>query len=195
MDGSKRTIFRHEALEFYLQNKEQTILPRVVAPPVLLMLWLLAALAVLAMGGACLYRVPVYAAGVGVITQHPNQTGSSSYTQALVFLPLDVVRASQLRSLHVGSQVHWRLATADQGTLKAVVGRVELSALAPEEIQQRYALDDHAAQLIVAPSFVIQLQLEGDWRRYAGSRLQVQVPIDTQSVISLLSGSNMVRGE
>ncbi|GLV60313.1 hypothetical protein KDH_71330 [Dictyobacter sp. S3.2.2.5] len=187
MDEFRRTFFRHEALEFYLQNKEQTILLRVVAPPVMLMLWLLAALAVLAIGGACLYRVPVYAAGVGVITQPGDQ--------ALVFLPLNSVRADQLRSLRAGSQVHWRLATADQGTLKAVVVRVEPSALVPEEIQRRYALDDHAAQPIVSPSFVIQLRLEGDWRSYAGSRVQAQVPIDTQSVISLLSGSNMVRGE
>lgn len=197
MNRSRLAIFRNEALEFYLQNKEQAILPRVVAPPVLLMLWLLVALGVLAMSGACLYRVPVYTAGVGVIIQQSNQTGTSNslYTRALVFLALDTVNASQVRSINVGSQVHWQLSTANQRAQKAVIEHVEQSALAPDEIQKRYALDDHAAQLIDAPSFVIQLQLEGDWRHYMGSRLQVQVPIDTQSIISLLSGSNMVRGE
>ncbi|MBO0778119.1 MAG: hypothetical protein J2P37_04755 [Ktedonobacteraceae bacterium] len=46
MGEGRRSIYRSEALEYYSRGGEKDVLPRVIAPPVFLWLWLLLGLCI-----------------------------------------------------------------------------------------------------------------------------------------------------
>src|SRR5258708_37476640 len=99
--ASKDSIFRKEAVEKYLQNREKTILPRFVAPPVFLFCWCLLAI-FLCIGLLTWFgEVPVYVAGEGVVL-NPAVPSSGDITGArsLLFDPY-----SSALQLHASQRV------------------------------------------------------------------------------------------
>src|SRR5258708_29757281 len=99
--ASKDSIFRKEAVEKYLQNREKTILPRFVAPPVFLFCWCLLAI-FLCIGLLTWFgEVPVYVAGEGVVLNAALPSSwDSTGARALIFVPY----ISSLH-LHTGHRV------------------------------------------------------------------------------------------
>jgi hypothetical protein len=182
--ASKDSIFRKEAVEKYLQNREKTILPRFVAPPVFLFCWCL--LAIFLCTGLLTWfgEVPVYVAGEGmVLNPAVPSSGDSAGARALIFVPY----SSALR-LHVGQRVQLQLA-GQASQLTSTVQTVDRTLLSPQEVRQRYQF------VISLPSVAITVDLGSRFsaRVYAGSVVLAQVEVGSRRLLSLLVGFDALR--
>lgn len=133
MPMTKRSIFRHQALEHYVQSREKTILPRLARPSVFLMLWILLILAALTMMVASFGRVPVYISGSGIVIEDTIIQNRQSVNMpiALVFVPAAFAHALPL---HAGAPVLLQIGTQGQ-SFTTTVDEVEPAILSPDEIQ------------------------------------------------------------
>jgi hypothetical protein len=182
-------LFRQQALDYYARSREKSILPRIARPPVFLLLWLLLALAALAVMLAWLGQVPIYLSGPGMIVEQTivQQQHITHTALALVFLP---VTPGQPWRVHVGSQAHIHIGTHGQ-MLVASVAQVEPGIVGPAEIAQRYAPTDTITAQITGPSIVVLMHLSSAFasETYAGSTLTVQIQVGTTSVLSSVLGT------
>ena len=118
---SEVSLFRHQALEHFIQSREKTVLPRITRPPVFLLLWILLSLATIALMMAWFGRIPVYLSGVGIVmeqTMLPNRQAVSP-AMALVFVP---VASAHIVSIRVGAPVQLQMGTSEQSYTSAVDG-------------------------------------------------------------------------
>jgi hypothetical protein len=186
LKDDKRTIFRRNAWEAYTGKYEQTVLPRFVTPPVFLFFWVLSGLLLVAGSTAWLIKIPIYAAGSGVLLEQLVSSPSGAHeTIALIFLPANhplVIPEGALIQL----QVH-HIGPSGNGLVK----RVEPGLINPQEARQRYMLNDASASLITGPSIVVFARVVPPLSDhiYVGSSIGAQVPIGTQSLLTLLFGS------
>lgn len=182
------TIFRSKALELYRQSKERDILPRFVAPPVFLALWILLGLLLAGVVVAWLGRVPTYVAGAGVVLAAPGQVGERASNQAIavVFIP-----TNPQQPLHLVPGMPVSLQIGSQGqTIHATLDSVEPGILSPGDARQRYGPGNNCANIISAPSLAVTVKLPATFplRTYRGSSITAQVQVSSQSVLSLLPG-------
>ena len=195
MSMTKRSIFRRQALEHYVQSREKTILPRLARPPVFLLLWILLSLAALAMTVAWFGRVPVYISGSGIVIEHTTMQNRQSVNTptALVFVPTAPAHALPL---HAGTPVLLQIGTHGQ-SFTTTVDEVEPAILSPDEIQRRYAPGSRISSMITGPSIVVSLKLGPAFasQGYAGSLVNAQVQVGSTSVLSSLFGSAQSVGE
>lgn len=176
MAMSKRGIFRNKALKYYQQSQERDILPRIVAPPVFLFLWVLLGLLLASTALAWLVRVPTNVTGSGVVLEQKQAPSNASGAVAALFLPATssgLVRPGQPVQVQIGSD-----------TLTATILTVESGVKSPSEIRATYA------QVIAGPSVVVLIGLGSgiSTQVYAGSLVQAQVQVGSQRVLSLLPG-------
>ncbi len=179
--ASKDSIFRKEAVEKYLQNREKTILPRFVAPPVFLFCWCLLAI-FLCIGLLTWFgEVPVYVAGEGVVLS----SGDSAGARALIFVPY-----SSALQLHAGQRVQLQLA-GQASQLTSTVQTADRTLLSPQEVRQRYQF------VISQPSVAITVDLGSRFsaRVYAGSVILAQVEVGSRRLLSLLVGFDAFEGD
>ena len=166
----KSSIFREEALQRYIRNKEKAILPRFATPPIILLLWCLLAILLAAGVVAWFGRVPVYATGDGVVPE----TGSSTR----IFLPYSFSLA-----LHPGESVQMQIGNSDT-QVTGTVTDASTQQLSPSLIRQRYQVQ------VGAPAVVITVRFGAGFsvRTYAGSIITAQVQTGSRRLISLLPG-------
>jgi len=179
--ASKDSIFRKEAVEKYLQNREKTILPRFVAPPVFLFCWCLLAI-FLCIGLLTWFgEVPVYVAGEGVVLS----SGDSAGARALIFVPY-----SSALQLHAGQRVQLQFA-GQASQLTSTVQTADRTRLSPQEVRQRYQF------VISQPSVAITVDLGSRFsaRVYAGSVVLAQVEVGSRRLLSLLVGFDAFEGD
>ena len=192
--SSRAPLFRRQALEYYVQSRERTILPRLARPPVLLLLWILLGLAALAMLVAWLGRIPVYISGPGLVMEqtmlHHGHVVPTA--MALVFVPVAPAHAVSIRA---GTPVLLRIGTQGQ-IFTAAVEVVVPGILSPDQIQRRYAPGSKVSSLITGPSLVVSIKLDPAFASpaYAGSVIAAQVEVGSTSVLSSLFGSAQVVG-
>jgi hypothetical protein len=173
---SKRSIFRDRALQKYTQGREKSVLPRIVAPPVFVLCWIL--LMVLMAAGLVAWQgqIPLYISGSGVILTNailPSQ--GSDEALAVVILP-----ASEFGHIHSGLSVQIHIGQSGP-ELTHTVDYVNPGILSPSEVRQRYALDATDPALVI----ITRLGPEISRRLYAGSAVQAQVLVGTQRLLSL----------
>jgi hypothetical protein len=192
---SRTPLFRRQALDYYTQSREKTILPRLIRPPVFLLLWILLGLACAAMMVAWIGQVPVYVGGPGIVRertliQHGQQVRTA---QGLIFVPVDPAHAIPPRT---GAPVQLQVGTSKQSFTARVDG-VEPGVLNPEEIQQRYTPGSKISSLLTGPSIVVSIALDPEFASpvYAGSVIYAQVQVGSTSVLSSLFESAQLGGE
>lgn len=192
MAVSKRPIFRSQALQAYAQQRQKSVLPRFVAPPVFLLCWVLLALLASATIVAWLTRVPTYLSVSGIVLAEsvPNQQGNSEAVAAL-FVPassVTPVRVGQAAQVQIGS-------TGPQ--LTGTISTVDAAILSPAEVRQRFGLSGSLAQIVTQPSLVVMIRLGPtiSAQTYAGSLVQSQIQIGTRSILSLLPILNHLIGD
>ncbi len=177
MAMSKRGIFRNKALKYYMQSQERDILPRIVAPPVFLFLWILLGLLLASTVLAWLAHVPTSVAGSGVILDQKQAPSNYSGAVAALFLPTTasgLVRPGQPVQVQIGTDA----------PLTATLLTVEPGVQSPSEIRATYA------QVVAEPSVVVLISLGPgiSVQVYADSLIHAQVQVGSQRVLSLLSG-------
>ncbi len=185
MATGMQNVFRSKALEQYSLRWEKTILPRVVAPPVFLALWILLGLFLIATTFAWLAEVPVYTTGSGVIlSQESALTTGSSDAVAAIFLPATTsvtVKSGESVLVHIGTT---------GASFTTTVLSIQSHALSPDAIRQQYALSASTGQVVTEPSIVVLVGLGSaiSVHTYAGSLVSAQIQVGTQRVLSLLPG-------
>ncbi|MFL5662948.1 MAG: hypothetical protein ACJ8BW_16600 [Ktedonobacteraceae bacterium] len=190
MAASKRSIFRNKALKQYAQSREKDILPRFVAPPVFLFLWLLLGLLLISVVVAWLGQIPTFAAGSGVVLKQDAQSGQvQSEATAVIFVP-----AAPGLNLRAGMPVLLQVGNGQQ--IRSQIETVAPGVLSPNDAQQKYALNGALSQVITRPSIAVTVKLGSTIpvQTYAGSIVDAQVQVGTRHVLSLLPGLNALIG-
>ncbi len=195
MPEAKRSIFRPQALQHYAQSGEKVILPRIVAPPVFLLMWMLLGLCITAIIVSWFSQIPIYAPGTGVVLERtiPQRTQPAQELIALIFLPTDPAHPLHISA---GSPVLLRIGARGQ-QLSTTIDTVESGVLSPGDAQKRYALGSMVAQVITGPSIAISVKLGPAFQvqAYVGSSINAQVQVSSRSVLSLLPGLGTLIGE
>ena len=186
-----RSLFRERAMAQYQQRQQQTMLPRLVSPPVFLCSWILLSCLALAGGLAWWAQVPIFVSGSGVLqAQHGRSPSESMQVMALLFLPTS--EASQVR---VGQPVQLQLASTDL-QFTGTVSQIEPGAISPIEARQRYDLVGEAAASLTQPSVVVVVKPATALAAspYAGSLVEAQIQAGTRSVLTLVPGMDQLIG-
>ncbi len=179
----RQPLFRQQALAHYAQQQEKTILPRSVAPPVFLCLWMLLGLLLTAIVFAWQVQVPAYAGAAGVLVQNgkitPQSTGE---VLALLFVP-----ASFSPEVQVGQAVTLQLTTTGE-QLQATIRSIEPDSITPADARQRYGLTGDLALTISQPSVIVTAALATPLPAdmSVGRRISAQVQVGARSVLSLV---------
>jgi hypothetical protein len=179
---SRQPLFRPQALQHYAQSREKAILPRLVAPPVFLCCWLLLGLFLLATLLAWQAQVPIYQEVSGALVDAPSSSQpATNGAQVMLFVP------APAPELHVGAALTVQIVLTSEsftGTIAAVLPGVRT----PDQARQQYNLTGDLALLVTQPSVVVQVHataaLPAD--ASAGLSLSAQLPVEEQSVLSLL---------
>lgn len=175
---TRRSIFREAAIKHYVQGRDKDVLPRFVSPPVFLFLWALLSLCVIAGLLAWNTRIPIYAPGIGMVTQDRP----SGQMVAILFLV-----PGQQPKVRPGQPIQAQIGTTGP-RLQWTVTSVEPTLLSPEEAHHRYHLDNALSLLVTQPSVVIEVALDAGAVSpiYAGSLVHAQVQVGSQRVLALV---------
>jgi hypothetical protein len=172
------SIYRESALKQYIQGRDKDVLPRLISPPALLLLWLLLSLLLVSGLLSWSLRVPVYTVGRGVIVAGNTQ----GQTSVVLFFP-----ASQLSVLHPGQSVQLTANATGLNEQQRVVS-VEQDLLSPAAASQRYDLSGELSLLVQQPSAAVIVNLNPPLplSLYEGTIVQAQIQVGSQSLLDLL---------
>jgi len=186
---SRQPLFRTQALQIYARGREKTVLPRFVAPPVLLCLWLLLGLLLLTTALAWHIQVPRYTRAEGALLPSPSgHQHATNEVQAILFVP-----ATPTSDLRVGASFTGQIVLTGESFVGTIVS-VQPEVVTPEQARRQYALTGDLALVITGPSIVVQVRIDPTFPAAAHEGLSVsaQVPVGEQSILSwlpdLLSG-------
>lgn len=174
----KHSIFRTQALEHYMRNREKDVLPHFISPPVFWCFWLIIGLSLLIVWFSWTIQLPVYQSARGTIVVDKEQKTA----QALLFWA-----ANQQPFIHVGMRAQLQIDGKDSSLLLPIT-EILPATLSPAEIRQRYHLDAGEALLVTQPSLVIVIALSSHFPtlNYEGSIIQAQIQVGERSLFSSL---------
>jgi len=167
------SIFRANALRNYMQGREETVLPRFVAPRVFNYLWLLLSLLALSTGVAWHSRYPVSHSALAFAANPAGET-----VTLVVLLSPDM-------DIQVGQPV---MVTLDGQRASGEVSEVLPDVLSPHEIRERFALDLGAGPLITQPARVVLVEASSHHlppTAYQGGIFQADIEVGSERVIAL----------
>jgi hypothetical protein len=185
MTPSNRNIFRSGALEGYMQAKAQTVLPRFIAPPAPLCLWLLLGCLISAGVLASLARVPVYRNGIATVA---DSNGRDQYLKdeelIVAFFP-----PQSKSEIKAGQKLSFKL-DANGPPLVKSIAIIEPEILSPAEARKKFNLDNATARTCQSPSAIVIAPLgkpgELPASTYEGIVVDARVEIGSQRLIALL---------
>ncbi|HEU4510377.1 MAG TPA: hypothetical protein VFR78_19235 [Pyrinomonadaceae bacterium] len=176
MTPSNRTIFRSGAVEAYMQAKAQTVLPRFIAPPAPLCLWLLLGCLFAVSTLAWLAHVPVYRNGTATV---------KDAELIVAFFPPE--SQSEMRT---GQKLSFKLDPAGPPLLRTIES-IEPTILSPAQARRRFNLDNASAGVYKSPAAIAIARLGQPSETlpasaYDGVVVEAQVEIGSQRLITLL---------
>jgi hypothetical protein len=186
---SRQPLFRAQALQHYARGREKSVLPRFVAPPVFLCLWLLLGLLLLTTVLAWHIQVPFYTRSLGMLLTSPsaNQQATSD-VQVILFVP-----ATPTPELRVGASFPVQIVLTGESFV-GTIASVQPGVITPEQAREQFALTGDLALVITSPSVVVQVTIRPTHPTNvpSGSTVSAQVQVGEQSILSwllnLLSG-------
>lgn len=195
MTETKRSIFRDDAVQRYIQGREKAVLPHFVSPRTFLYLWSLMGLLVPGAFTAWCARVPVYASGAAVVVA--GRSAPYHIRAGLVLLAF--LPAEDLTRLRVGQRLFAAPAPAG-GRLSGSVMAIEPKIVSPAMARTRFTLHAGAAWAVSQPSAVVLARLTPlssglPPSAYAGGIYDVDVEVGARRVLSLLPLVGAIFGE
>jgi hypothetical protein len=180
MTPSNRTIFRSGAVEAYMHARAQTVLPRFIAPPAPLCLWLLLGCLFTVSGLAWLARVPVYRNGIATVI-----TSKEEDQLIVAFFPPE--SKSEMRA---GQNLSLKLDPAGPPLVRAIAA-IEPEILSPAGARKRFNFDDATTRAYQGPAAIVIARLGKPSETlpanaYEGTVVDAQVEIGSQRLITLL---------
>jgi hypothetical protein len=169
----KSPIFRGAVVQKYMQNREKSILLRVVAPSVFLLYWIILLLFIAAGIAVWSGQVPVYLGSSGIVLDATDHQQDDA-TAVILISPRNVAR------LRTGLPVHIQIGQ-DGPVLERTIGTISQQPLSPTQLHQLYGLETSE------PSFVVTIGLGPTLTKhlYAGSLVQAQIQTGTQSLFPI----------
>jgi hypothetical protein len=186
MTPSNRTIFRAGALEGYMQARAQTVLPRFVAPPAPLCLWLLLSCFITMGVLAWLARIPLYRNGFATVV---DSNGSDQFSQdeelIVAFFPPE--SKSEIRT---GQNLSLKLDHNGPPLIRAIA-IIEPEILSPADARNKFKLDDTTGRPYQGPATIAIARLARPSetlpaRAYRGIVVEARIEIGSQRLIALL---------
>lgn len=186
MNETDRSIFRKEAIEQYIREQENKVLPKFVSPRLFLFIW--AVFGVLSCLGVwlCFAEVPLFISGRGMVfDQEEWDSCNGSETCIVAFFPPDVHSR-----LVAGKSLMIRTKDSGRGPQQSIV-IVESDVLSPADIQKRYHPKRDGTPLPIQTYAVAVCRLNG-LNRDMGSDLlseaafEVRVDAGTRRIASFL---------
>lgn len=174
-NNPKRSIFRSKTMQNYVQNREKSVLPRVVAPRIFFLCWLILTFLMVAGIAIWLGKVPLYITGSGVILGQNTSNTQNEQATAVIILP-----SSSSARLRAGMPVQVKIGQ-DGPTLNRNIATISQAVLSPSDVRQQYGLT------VAEPSLLVTIGLGPaiSQQVYAGSVVQVQIQVGSQSLLSL----------
>lgn len=186
MTPANRTIFRSGALEGYMQARAQTVLPRFIAPPAPLCLWLLLGCFITVSVLAWLTPVPVYRNGIATIVDSNGPDQYSKDEELIVaFFPPE-----SKAEIRTGQNLSLKLDPAGPPLVRAIAV-IEPGILSPADARKKFNLDDATARAYQRPAAIAIARLgkpdeELPASAYEGVVVEARVEIGSQRLIALL---------
>lgn len=173
----KRAIFRSKTVQTYLQNREKSVLPRIVAPPVFALCWVVLTLLIAAGIITWCGQVPMYIIGSGIVAESSTPTQQGTGATAIILFPI-----SNAAHIQTGLPIQLQVGPAGAGpVVNTQVATVSQEPLSPESIHLQYGLEvAEPAIVVTAP---LGPALAGNL--YAGSPVQAKFQIGAQSLLKL----------
>jgi hypothetical protein len=142
--STPRQIFRAHALQHYMQQNEQSVLPRTISPLVFTYCWIMLSLTVLV--GFFIWSIPVpnYLDTLGMPTPQGPSASTTETTSILAFFPLSAqayIRSGQI--VQVGGHPL-------ESTLVGHITHIDTQHLNATELVKRYALSPALIQFLPA---------------------------------------------
>ncbi|HEY5002380.1 MAG TPA: hypothetical protein VII61_04470 [Ktedonobacteraceae bacterium] len=182
----KLPIFRSKTLQKYMENREKSVLPRILAPPVFAFSWLVLTLLIAAGIAVWLGQVPSYITGSGIILDTNSIAKQGDGSMAAILLP-----ANAISSIRPGLPVQVQVGQAGPH-LQSVIDGVSQNLLSPDKVRQKYGFE------VTDPSLVATVELGSTVSRhlYEGSPIRAQIQIGSQSLLTLFPGVNsLLKGQ
>jgi hypothetical protein len=187
----KRTIFRESAIEVYRRGIAKDVVPRLIAWPIVVCLWLLLGVFLAAGFLAWYIQVPTHVDASGIILAPRDLLPlADGETVALVFLPPDHaarVRVGLPTDIQIGSG-----GVYTHGTL----AKIEPGIISPNTARTNYRLDGVGGLVITEPSVVAIVRLDTSLpaTTYPGSLVTAKIEIGSQRLLALLPGIRQLLG-
>ncbi len=176
----KLPIFRSKTLQNYMQNREKSVLPRIVAPPVFALSWIVLMLLIAAGIAVWLGQVPSYVTGSGIILDTSSIARQGDGAIAAILLP-----ANAISYIRPGLPVQIQVGQSGPQLQRNIDG-VSQKLLSPGAVRQKYGFD------VTDPSLVATVALGStvSGQLYVGSPIRAQILIGSQSLLTLFPGVN-----
>ncbi|HEX2269123.1 MAG TPA: hypothetical protein VHH35_06295 [Pyrinomonadaceae bacterium] len=169
-----------------MQARAQTVLPRFIAPPAPLCLWLLLSCLIAASVLAWLTRVPVYLNGIATVVdanardQHPNDE-----ELIVAFFPPE-----SKAEMRTGQNLSLKL-DPDGPPLIRTISVIEPGILSPADARKKFNLDDTTSRTYQSPAAIAIARLGKPSEQlpagvYEGIVVEAWVETGSQRLIALL---------
>jgi len=167
-----------------MQARAQTVLPRFIAPPAPLCLWLLLSCLITASVLAWMARVPVYRNGLATVVGS-NERDQKDEELIVAFFPPE--SKSEMRA---GQNLSLKLDPVGPPLIRAITV-VEPGILSPAEARKKFNLDDAGARSYQSPAAIAIARLGRPSEKlpasaYQGIVVDARIEIGSQRLIALL---------
>lgn len=184
---SPNRIFRKEALQHSLQQRERQNLSRFLPFPVLICLWIV--IAALLMTGYVAWntQLPTYTSGAGIIVSqqalspsHGTNIHMHPTAEAVIFLS-----AEQAANIHKGQHITLTIG-GGQLAISSTVQQISEQVMSPQVLNQRYGQGN---MMVTQPSRVVLTMVPTiDLKTYTGSMVTAQIETGSQKILTMLIG-------
>jgi hypothetical protein len=171
----KGSIFRSKTMQKYMQNREKSVLPRVIAPSVFAFSWIVLTLLIAAGIAVWIGKVPQYLSGSGIVLTPSASIQANEEATAVILLP-----ASAVSQLKTGQPVQIQVGQSGL-QVNRTIDSISQDLLSPSDVHQNFGLE------VSGPSLAVTVGLGPNIpaRLYAGSLIQAQIQVGSQSVLAL----------
>ncbi|WP_420628004.1 hypothetical protein [Candidatus Leptofilum sp.] len=180
-ENRKRSIFRAEAVQHYVQSQQESVIPKFVSPYAFPYFWMLICLLITTLCLMWLVRIPIFVSGQAVIVEAPGTSLPESAVLVIFFPP------QYLTQLQEGQAVYIQSALNDVPIQQTIIA-ISPDVVSPTVATAVYGVD---AELVAGPTavaladFNLPEQSSYPTDTFLGSRYFAQVEVDSRRLISL----------
>jgi hypothetical protein len=180
---TSRLIFRPEVVRRYIQEREQVVMPKHLAPSIFIFLWALLGTLIVVLIYSFWIKIPIFTSATAIV-QNYSSDSSTSEPLLLVFFP-----AAYCSTLHHGQLVYYKLSNSTELD-KTIIVKIDSTILNPrkaESLLQRYNQTGIRINEPVLIASALFAQPVGSMaKNFDGSILNVEIIVGYQRLISFL---------